>query len=121
MPTILVVDDHFENRDVIMRMLRISGYDVVQAVNGSDALVVARSALPDLILMDLAMPVMDGWTATSLIKAEPQLSHIPVIALTGHLTTDNLERAREVGCKDHLPKPIDYELLIHRVQTHLAL
>jgi CheY-like chemotaxis protein len=119
--TILVVDDNPDNRDVIVRMLRISGFNVVSAVNGSDAIDTARQTVPDLILMDLAMPVMDGWTATRLIRGHPDLGQIPVIALTGHLTLDNLDRARQAGCADHLPKPIDYESLIKKVKHYLTV
>jgi len=119
MPTILVVDDNADNRYLLLQMLQINGYTVVSAVNGCDALTVAEHHAPDLVLMDLSMPVMDGWTATALLKQKPQLTHIPVIAVTGHTTTDNLRRASEAGCSAHLAKPIDYDALLQTVAVHL--
>lgn len=120
MPKILVVDDNADNRYLLLHMLQLNGYSVLSAVNGRDALDVAQKSSPDLVLMDMSMPVMDGWTATSLLKQEPRLSHIPVIAVTGHITYDDLRRASEVGCSDHLEKPIDYDVLIHTVAAHLT-
>ena len=120
MPKILVVDDNADNRYLLLQMLQLNGYSVLSAVNGRDALDVAQNSTPDLVLMDMSMPVMDGWTATSLLKQEPKLNHIPVIAVTGHITYDDLRRATEAGCSDHLEKPIDYEVLIHKVAAHLT-
>ena len=119
MPKILVVDDNADNRYVLLQMLQMNGYAVVSAVNGRDALAVAEESPPDLVLMDLSMPVMDGWTATSLLKQKPQLTHIPVIAVTGHITSDDLQRASEAGCSAHLAKPIDYDALLQTVAVHL--
>src|SRR5690349_3306213 len=117
--TILVVDDNPDNRFLLLQMLQMNGYNVVTAVHGRDALDVAIEILPDLVLMDMSMPVMDGWTATQLMKQQPDLSHIPVIAVTGHITVDDLRRANAVGCSDHLEKPIDYEQMIRKVSGHL--
>jgi CheY-like chemotaxis protein len=120
MKTILVVDDNFDNRNIIAQMLKISGYRVVVATDGLDALDVAASEPLDLILMDLAMPRLDGWSATARLKARPELAHVPVIAVTGHVTRDELARAMEAGCEDYLAKPIDYDTMILKVRTYLA-
>jgi two-component system cell cycle response regulator DivK len=120
MHTILVVDDNPDNRFLLLQMLQMNGYSVVTAVNGRDALDVAIEILPDLVLMDMSMPVMDGWTATQLMKQQPDLSQIPVIAVTGHITVDDLRRAVAVGCADHLEKPIDYEQMIRKVSGMLG-
>lgn len=117
---ILVVDDNPDNRDVLSRILELSGYAVLSANNGVHALDVAEQSTPDLILMDLAMPEMDGWEATSALKTRPHLSHIPVIALTGHVTTDDIRRAINAGCQDYLAKPVDFDRLLHKVKLHLA-
>jgi two-component system, cell cycle response regulator DivK len=119
MKTILVVDDNADNRYLLLQMLKLNGYSVICAINGREALDVVRQQTPDLVLMDMSMPVMDGWTATEMLKSQPKLAHIPVIAVTGHLTIDDLRRARDVGCSDHLDKPIDYEVLVNKVASHL--
>ena len=119
--TILVVDDNPDNRFLLLQMLQMNGYSVVTAVHGRDALDVAIEVLPDLVLMDMSMPVMDGWTATELMKQQPDLSHIPVIAVTGHITVDDLRRASAVGCADHLEKPIDYEQMIRKISAILGV
>jgi CheY-like chemotaxis protein len=118
--TILVVDDNHDNRTIIAQMLRISGYHTICATDGLHALDVAATAMPDLILMDLAMPKLDGWGATERLKADPSLSHVPVIAVTGHVTHQEISRAIHVGCADYLAKPIDYETMILKVRSHLA-
>ncbi len=120
MKTILVVDDNYDNRNIIAQMLKISGYKVVCATDGLHALDMAASQQPDLILMDLAMPNLDGWSATARLKATPDLSHVPVIAVTGHVTHDEIARAIAAGCEDYLAKPIDYEMMITKVRSHLT-
>jgi CheY-like chemotaxis protein len=117
---ILVVDDNPDNRDVLSRILELSGYAVISAMNGIHALDIAEQERPDLILMDLAMPEMDGWEATSNLKTRPHLAHIPVIALTGHVTSDDIRRAIHAGCQDYLAKPVDFDRLLYKVKTHLA-
>jgi CheY-like chemotaxis protein len=121
MKTILVVDDNSDNRNIIAQMLQISGYRTVCATDGLHALDVAASEMPDLILMDLAMPRLDGWGATERLKASPDLSHVPVIAVTGHVTHNEIRRAISVGCADYLAKPIDYETMILKVRTYMAV
>ena len=120
MKTILVVDDNFDNRTIIAQMLKISGYQVICATDGLHALDMAASHGPDLILMDLAMPNLDGWSATARLKSRPDMAHVPVIAVTGHVTHDEITRALKAGCEDYLAKPIDYETMIRKVRTYLA-
>lgn len=119
MKTILVVDDNFDNRYIISQMLRINGYTVLMATTGRDALAQLETQRPDLILMDMAMPEVDGWNATAQIKADPRLLNIPVVAVTGHATSDEIGRALAAGCQDYIIKPIDYEQLIAKVRTNL--
>jgi CheY-like chemotaxis protein len=120
MKTILVVDDNFDNRNIISEMLKINGYQVVCADNGRIALDLVEKQEFDLVLMDLSMPIMDGWTATAELKSKPDFAHIPVIAVTGHVTSDELKRAQKAGCQDYLAKPIDYEMLVRKVKTNMA-
>ena len=100
-------------------MLRINGYTVLTATTGRDALDLLETQRPDLILMDMAMPEIDGWSATAQIKAAPHLLHIPVVAVTSHATSDELNRALAAGCQDYITKPIDYEQLITKVQVNI--
>lgn len=120
MQKILVVDDNVDNRNIIAQMLKLSGFRVVCASDGYQAIDLTEREAPDLILMDLSMPVLDGWSATARIKARPDLLHVPVIAVTGHVTRDEIERALIAGCADYLAKPIDYETMLLKVRTLLA-
>jgi len=120
MAKILVVDDNEDNRIVLSRMLQHAGHSAVGAGNGREALEVAATDAPDLILMDLAMPEMDGWSATERIKARPELSHIPILVVTGHVTSDEILRAQEAGCHDVVSKPIDYYVLVQKIDQHLS-
>ena len=115
---VLVVDDNADNREVLTRMLELGGYEAICAANGQEALAVASKTPPELVLMDLAMPGMDGWAATEHFKANPELRHIPIIVVTGHVTGDEIHRAQQVGCQDIVSKPIDYYVLIDKVRTH---
>ncbi|NTV63307.1 MAG: response regulator [Oscillochloris sp.] len=121
MKTILVVDDNTDNRNIIAQMLKISGYRVVCAKDGLQALDMIAADPPDLILMDMAMPGMDGWSATAHLKASPDVADVPVIAVTGHVAQHEIARAIDVGCADFLSKPIDYDTMMFKVRTHLAL
>jgi CheY-like chemotaxis protein len=116
---ILVVDDNADNRYVIGRLLQLGGYTVMSANGGREAVQIAERERPSLILMDLAMPDIDGWHATAQIKDQPELAHIPIIAVTGHVTNDELNRAIHAGCTDYLTKPIEYERLMSKVRHHL--
>ncbi|NJN17706.1 MAG: response regulator [Oscillochloris sp.] len=120
MKTILIVDDNFDNRTIIAQMLKLSGYNIHLAANGSDAIMLALQLNPDLIMMDLAMPGLDGWSASMQLKSNPKTEAIPIIAVTGHVTQADIQRALNSGCDDYLSKPIDYEVMIQKVQRHLA-
>jgi two-component system cell cycle response regulator DivK len=117
--TILVVDDTEFNRDLVVQLLQ-DAYDIIIAENGVEALDKTQQHRPDLILMDLGMPVMDGWEATRRLKANDDLRHIPVIAVTSHAMVGDEIDARKAGCDDYLPKPIDEDLLIKKIQKHLT-
>ena len=115
MTTILVVDDQADNRAVLVAMLGITGYTVVTACHGQDAIAMARQHQPDLILMDLAMPVMDGWSAITILKQTPTLAHIPVVVVTAYGLGPVRRRALDAGCAGYLQKPIDYDQLVQMV------
>ena len=115
---ILIVDDTEWNRDLLVQLLE-DDYDLVQAVNGEEAVKKTADEKPDLILMDLGMPIMDGWEATRAIKAKSELKHIPVIAVTSHAMVGDEITAREAGCDDYLPKPIDENELIRKIKKLL--
>jgi len=117
--TILVVDDTEWNRDLIVQLLE-EDYNVLQAVDGADGVRKAEREKPDLILMDLGMAVMDGWEATRKLKANGELAHIPVIAVTSHAMVGDEIQAREAGCDDYLPKPIDETELLRKIKKFLG-
>jgi CheY-like chemotaxis protein len=117
--TILVADDTEFNRDLVVQLLA-ADYDIIVAENGMEALDKTQEQRPDLILMDLGMPVMDGWEATRRLKANDHLRHIPVIAVTSHAMVGDEIEARKAGCDDYLPKPIDEDLLIKKVKKYLS-
>lgn len=104
-PTILLVEDFDDARELYSTCLRSSGYDVIEAATGNDAVALARSARPNLILMDLLLPGMDGWQATAELKSDPQLKDVPIVALTAHALTDERERITRLGCDAFLAKP----------------
>lgn len=117
--TILVVDDTDWNRDLLVQLLE-EEYTVLQAVDGEQGVKVTQEEKPDLILMDLGMPVMDGWEATRRIKADDALKQIPIIAVTSHAMVGDEIDARKAGCDDYLPKPIDEDLLLQKIKKFLA-
>jgi CheY-like chemotaxis protein len=112
---ILLVEDNEMNRDMLSRRLQRRGHEVLIAVDGAEALRVAGEAQPELVLMDLSLPVMDGWEATGRMKANPQTAAIPVIALTAHAMDADRERALAAGCDDFDTKPIDMERLTGKI------
>ena len=116
---ILVVDDTEFNRDLVVQLLE-EDYDMVIAENGEEALMVTARERPDLILMDLGMPVMDGWEATRRLKTDGELKNIPVIAVTSHAMVGDEIEARKAGCDDYLPKPIDDELLMKKIKHFIG-
>ena len=113
--TILLVEDNPENRDMLSRRLIRRGYQVVFAHDGVQAIEQSRATKPALILMDLSLPVMDGWEATRAIKADPSTAHIPVIALTAHAMVGDREKALAAGADDYDTKPIELERLIGKM------
>ena len=116
---ILIVDDTEWNRDLLVQLLE-DDYDLAQAVDGEQGVKAAEREKPDLILMDLGMPVMDGWEATRTIKANGELKHILVIAVTSHAMVGDEIAAREAGCDDYLPKPIDENELLLKIKRLLG-
>jgi two-component system cell cycle response regulator DivK len=119
MPTILLVEDNEMNRDMLSRRLLKRGFEVCIAVDGGEALTAARTEQPDLILMDMSLPVMDGWTATQTIKADAELAGIPVIALTAHAMAGDREKAMGAGCDDYDTKPIELPRLLEKIGKFL--
>ena len=119
MTTILIVEDNEMNRDMLSRRLERKGYHVLIAVDGEMGISVARASGPDLILMDMSLPVVDGWEATRRIKGDPLLKHTPVIALTAHAMANDREKALEAGCDDYDTKPIDLPRLIAKMEALL--
>jgi CheY-like chemotaxis protein len=119
MKTILVVEDQELNMDLLVQLLE-EEYEVLTAFDGAAGLALAERERPDLILMDLSLPVMDGWEATRRIKANDSLRHIPVIALTAHAMVGDATRALACGCDDYLTKPLDEDLLFERLDRYLG-
>ncbi len=115
---ILVVEDNADNMTLIVDVLKSMGYEVLQAGNGEEGLATAASARPDLILMDLSLPHMNGWTAATRLKQDADLQHIPVIALTAHAMEGDRERALEAGCDDYITKPINLPELAAKLQEY---
>jgi CheY-like chemotaxis protein len=105
--TVLLVEDNDDNRIIYSTYLTHSGFRVIEAADGERGIALAQSEQPDVILMDVAIPLVDGWEATRRLKADPVTAHIPVIALTAHALAADRERALEVGCDDYLPKPVE--------------
>jgi CheY-like chemotaxis protein len=119
MTTILIVEDNEMNRDMLSRRLERKGYKVLIAFDGETGIDVARTNAPDLILMDMSLPVMDGWEATRRIKADDALKHIPVIALTAHAMANDRDKALEAGCDDYDTKPIELPRLLAKIEALL--
>ena len=120
MKKILIVDDVELNIDLLVELLE-DEYELVTASDGAEGVKLANQENPDLILMDISMPVMDGYEATRRIKAKPDLAHIPIIALTAHAMGGDEGKAREAGCDDYLVKPLDDDLLFEKLEEFLGL
>ena len=120
MAKILLVEDNEMNRDMLSRRLEKKGYTVVMAFDGGAGLAMARTEAPDLILMDMSLPVMDGWTATREIKKDDGTRHIPVIALTAHAMASDRDKALEAGCDDYDTKPIELPRLLGKIEAMLG-
>jgi CheY-like chemotaxis protein len=121
MARILLVEDNAMNRDMLSRRLLRSGYAVSMAVDGREGIAMAQTDHPDLILMDLSLPGIDGWEATRLLKSDDATRRIPVIALTAHAMSSDRQRAIEAGCDDYDTKPIDYQRLLLKIEGALSL
>jgi CheY-like chemotaxis protein len=119
MTTILIVEDNEMNRDMLSRRLERKGYQVLIAVDGVMGIAVAREKSPDLILMDMSLPVVDGWEATRRLKADGALKHIPVIALTAHAMANDRQKALEAGCDEYDTKPIELPRLLAKMEALL--
>ena len=120
MSKILLVEDHEMNRDMLSRRLLRKGYQVVMAVDGGEGVAMAASEHPDLILMDMSLPVLSGWDATRKIKEDPALAAIPVIALTAHAMAGDREKAIAAGCDDYDTKPIELPRLLEKIEKLLS-
>ena len=120
MNKILLVEDNEMNRDMLSRRLERKGFEVVIAVDGQQGVDLAGSESPALILMDLSLPVIDGWEATRQIKANPATQNIPVIALTAHAMAGDEQKAREAGCDDYDTKPVDIKRLLEKIGKFLG-
>jgi len=120
MPKILLVEDNEMNRDMLSRRLLKQGFEMVIAVDGEQAVDLARSEAPDLILMDISLPGLDGWEATRLLKTMPETRSIPIIALTAHAMAGDREKSLAAGCNDYDTKPIDFRRLVEKIQGFLS-
>ena len=118
-PRVLLVDDYPDAREMYTEYLEFSGFEVVEAGNGMEALQRAIDASPDIILMDLSLPVMDGWEATRRLKSDKATRGIPIIALTAHAMAGDREKALEAGCDDYDTKPIEFDRLIGKIEALL--
>jgi CheY-like chemotaxis protein len=115
MTRILLVEDNEMNRDMLSRRLKKKGFDVLQALDGQQGVEMARSECPDLILLDMSLPVMDGWEAAGVLKSDTKTQAIPIIALTAHAMAGDKEKAIDAGCDDYDTKPIDFKRLLAKI------
>ena len=120
MAKILLVEDNEMNRDMLSRRLQRKGFEVILAADGEEGINLATSENPDLILMDLSLPIIDGWEATRRLKNQPDTAKIPIIALTAHAMADDRQRALDAGCGDYDSKPIDFPRLLSKIESCLA-
>lgn len=120
MPKILLVEDNEMNRDMLSRRLQRKGYEILLAIDGQCGVEMAQTQAPDLVLMDMSLPVLDGWEATRRLKADAVTQHIPVIALTAHAMSSDREKALEAGCDDYDTKPIELTRLLGKIEALLG-
>ena len=120
MSKILLVEDNETNRDMLSRRLERRGYQVIIALDGEQAVVMARSETPDLILMDMSLPVLDGWEATRQLRAASETRTVPIIALTAHAMQGDREKAIEAGCDDYDTKPVEFQRLLAKIEAILG-
>jgi len=117
MAKLLIVEDNEMNRDMLSRRLQRRGFDIIIATDGGAGVAMARAERPDLILMDMSLPVIDGWEASRQIKADPATAAIPIIALTAHAMTSDRDKALQAGCNDYDTKPVDLPRLLGKIGT----
>jgi CheY-like chemotaxis protein len=120
MTKILLVEDNEMNRDMLSRRLMKKGYDVVIAVDGQQGVDMTSSENPDIILLDMSLPVMDGWTAARLLKNDAATRDIPIIALTAHAMAGDREKALEAGCDDYDTKPVEFKRLLGKIKSYVG-
>ncbi|MGH8992598.1 MAG: response regulator [Acidimicrobiia bacterium] len=120
MARILLVEDNEMNRDMLSRRLERRGYEVIVAMDGEEGVARAKAEAPDLVLMDMSLPVLDGWEATRQLKAAPETKSIPIVALTAHAMAGDREKALEAGCDDFDTKPIDLPRLLGKIEGLLG-
>jgi CheY-like chemotaxis protein len=118
--TVLLVEDNEDNRIIYATALRYAGYEVLEAITGTEGVALARTHLPDLILMDISIPEIDGWEATAILKADPSTQHIPIVAVTAHALPGDRQRSVDAGCDGYLAKPITPAVLIADVDRRLG-
>lgn len=120
MTKLLLVEDHEEIWDFLSRRLKRRGFDVLLAHDGAQGVEVAKAEHPDVVLMDVNLPVMDGWTATGQLKGDPSTRGIPIIALTAHAMPGDRDKALQAGCDDYHPKPVDFSRLLTQIEAALS-
>lgn len=120
MPTLLLIEDHELNRDMLSRRLEKRGFSVLLAEDAQRGLTLVRTHPPDLILMDMSLPGLDGWEASRQLKADPAAAHIPIIALTAHALTEDRERAFAAGCDEFEAKPVELTVLLEKIERLLG-
>jgi two-component system cell cycle response regulator DivK len=117
MTRVLLVEDHEEIWDFLSRRLKRRGYEVILATDGQQAVDKARAECPDVVLLDMNLPILDGWTAAGLIKSSPESARIPIIALTAHAMSGDKDKAIAAGCDDYHPKPVDFARLLTQIEA----
>jgi CheY-like chemotaxis protein len=120
MTKILLVEDNEMNRDMLSRRLKKKGFDVVMALDGKQGVEMATRESPNLILLDMSLPVMDGWEAAGVLKTDPQTQQIPIIALTAHAMAGDKEKAMDAGCDDYDTKPVDLKRLLDKINKMIG-
>jgi len=120
MPRVLLVEDNEMNRDMLSRRLRKKGFEVDMALDGAQGVEMARNGSYDIVLMDMSLPVIDGWEATRQLRASPETQTIPIIALTAHAMSGDRDRAMDAGCSDYDTKPVEIDRLLLKMNTLLA-
>ena len=121
MKKLLLVEDNEMNRDMLSRRLERRGYEVLIAVDGEEGIAAAKEHLPDLILMDMSLPVLDGWESTRRLKLQPETQGIPVLALTAHAMAGERDKALAAGCNDYDTKPVDFARLLGKIESLLPV